>query len=91
MGQAFEGYERNVDNLVAGWAAEARHKARAAGIVIGMAPVWVPIAQGWRAPSVHAYLSSQRPLDVQRRICIYQIGFVGEEILSRGLLKLCNF
>jgi hypothetical protein len=91
MRQAFEGGERNVDNLVAGGAAEARHKARAAGIVIGMAPVRVPRDLGRDAPSVHTSLLSLRSEDVQRRICIYQIGFVGEEILSRGLLELCNF
>jgi hypothetical protein len=91
MRQAFEGCERNVDNLVAGWAAKASHKARAAGIVIGMAPVRVTRDLRRDAPSVHTSLLSPRGEDVQRRICIYQIDFVGQEILSRGLLKLCNF
>ena len=76
---------------MAGGTAEARDKARATGIVVGVAPIWVPIAAGGQAPLVHNSLLSRQGLDVQRRICIYQIGFVGEEILSCGLLKLCNF
>src|SRR5580704_5448549 len=91
MGKAFEGCKCYVDNLMAGRTCKARNEARATGIVVGVAPVWVPIMQGWRAPSVHTCLLSWWGLDVQRRICIYQIGFVGEEILSCGLLKLCNF
>jgi hypothetical protein len=90
VGQAFEGCKCNVNNLMAGGTCEARDKARATGVVVGMAPVWVPIVRGWRAPLVHTCLLSWWALDVQRRICIYQIGFVGEEILSCGLLKLCN-
>jgi hypothetical protein len=91
VGQAFKGYEGNVDNFMAGGTAEARYETRATGVVVGVAPVWVPTAAGWHAPLVHICLLSRRGLDVQRRICIYQIGFVGDEILSRGLLKLCNF
>src|SRR5271155_5095894 len=76
---------------MAGGTAEARDEPRTTGIVVGMAPVWVPIAAGGQAPLVHTCLLSWRGLDVQRRICIYQINFVGQEILSCGLLKLCNF
>jgi hypothetical protein len=91
MRKAFERRQRYLDNLITGGTAEAGDETSATGIVIGMAPVWVPIELGWDAPSKHTYLSSRGPLDVQRRICIYQIDFVGQEILSCGLLKLCNF
>ena len=91
VSQALEGGKSNVDNFMAGGAAEAGDKACAAGIVIGVAPVGVPNASGWRAPSVHTHLLGCEGEDVQRRFCIYQIGFVGEEILSLGLLKPCDF
>ena len=91
MRQAFERCERNLDNLVASGTAQPRHKPRATSIVVGMAPVWVPIAWGGRAPWMHTKLLSSHAWEVQRRICIYQIEFVAEEFLTRGILKLCDF
>ena len=90
VGQALEGGKGDVDDFMAGGTAEARDEARATSIVVRVAPIRVPIAAGGHAPLLHICLLSGRGLDVQRRICIYQIGFVGEEILSCGLLKLCN-
>jgi hypothetical protein len=91
VSEAFEGGQGNIDDFMAWGAAEARDKTRTTGVVVGVAPIRVPIAAGGQAPLVHNSLLSRQGLDVQRTICIYQIGFVGEEILSRGLLKLCNF
>lgn len=91
MSQAFKRCEGNVHNVMTGGACEARDKTGATGVVIGMAPVWVPITPGWRTPLVHTNLLNWGAEEVQRRICIYQIGFVGEEILNPGLLKLCDF
>jgi len=53
VSEAFEGRQRNVYDFMAGGATEARYKTSATGIVVGMAPVGVPIAPGWCAPSVH--------------------------------------
>ena len=87
VGQAFESGQGNVDDFMAGGTAEARDETRATGVVVGVAPIWVPIAAGGHAPLVHICLLSREGLDVQRRICIYQIGFVGEEILSLWIIK----
>jgi hypothetical protein len=42
MRQAFQGGQRMVDDVVTGHTTKARHKARAAGVVVGMPPVWMP-------------------------------------------------
>ena len=56
LGQAFESGKGHVDDFMAGGPSEARYEARATGVVVGVAPVWVPIAEGRHAPSVHTCL-----------------------------------
>ncbi len=50
MRQAFQGGQRIVDDVVTGHTTKARHKTRAAGVVVGMSPVWMP---GSICPSSH--------------------------------------
>jgi hypothetical protein len=70
MGETLESGEGDIYNFVAGGAPEARNEPGTTGVVVGMAPVWVPIAAGWHAPKVHTCLLSWWGEDVQRRICI---------------------
>jgi len=58
VGQALKRCERYVDNFVARRTGQARYETRATGIVVGVAPVWVPIVRGWHAPLVHTILLS---------------------------------
>ena len=47
MGKAFEGGERVIDDVVAGWTAEASDETGAASVMVRMAPVGAHTGGGW--------------------------------------------
>src|SRR5260370_40608374 len=91
VGEALQGRQSVLDNVVAGRAAKPSHEAAAAGAVVRVAPIGMTSAsrrgssllmtvQASTVAEVHTRLSNGRAVEGQRRILIHCIEFLIREV-----------